>query len=509
MTFTKEQKEAYRLRKMSFAYSRAEVARDIVRSAYYRANPTAHHAPRDGILSCGLPITHAPVKVYLDEKGHEHHDHKACKSWACPICAPKRAHARAKDIERVMIAANEQGMTQLFLTFTVPHRKAHSSKFVIDRLNVCYNRFLQSKAVRCIKAEHGYIGAMKCLDYTLTDNGTHAHLHCIFIFDTALDAFDLLVAVGAAFVKQWDKTVFNECGQHISQRHGFSVEIIDLGDPDDPNASSIARYAAKAISVYCSDGDKDKGSRTPFDLLQKNADERDRALFYDFYKGQKGRRHVYFSRGLRDRLAVGSLGSDERERPTAAIAAIEYEHGYYLREESHRAEFEHRLAFGVVDALCWLNAKTKEQQAQLGSRYCDGADRPLNFAPVAFHDVTHALESGTSLPSDEVANICAEQSSFLRGYEDIRERTIMEKSARIHEEHERYLNRVKRQHANECRAAKREKRAPRSGLGAALALADANAPRRESLFYGVGSSELGFCARPRRFCCPASASIAK
>lgn len=303
----------------------------------------------------------------------------------------------------------------------------------------------------------------------------------IFIFDTDLSPFDMIAAFGSKFVEQWDKTVYNECKQHISHRHGFSIECVELEADAEHNSAALAHYAAKAISVYCTDGDKDKSSLTPFDLLNSKATTQDHERFYDFYKGQKGRRHVMFSPGLREHLGVDK--DEKKERAAAVVATIEYEHGYFLRDEQNRAEFERRLIAGVPSALCWLNAETKKQQRALGSRYCDGKDRPLNFAPVALADAVHTLDRGASSYPDKIAMIYAEQRSFMQDYEDIQERVIMEKNARIYEEHEKYLNRVKRQHERECTTARKQKRAPRSGLGSALADAAFNDPLRESLFF--------------------------
>ena len=480
--FTPEQKEAYRLHKMEFAFDRAARARDIIKEQHARRYPHSRRRLPDGILSCGLPIIHDDVKVYIDERGHEYHNHITCKSWACPICAPKRANERAHDIERAMLSANSRGYTQFFMTFTVPHRKTHTSGFVIERLNACYNKFLQSRAMREIKRDHGYVGAIKCLDYTLTDNGTHAHLHVIFIFDTPLDAFDLVCAIGARMAAQWDKTVFNECGQHISHRHGFDIELIELGAPDDADASRLAHYAAKAISVYCADGDKDKGSKTPFDLLKSDASEDERKQYYDFYKGQKGRRHVFFSHGLRKALDIEE--DDEKEdHPAAVVATIEYEHGYYLRDESNRAEFERRLRASISSALCWLNAETKKQQRQLARRYGDGLYRRFDIAPVALVDSAAAIDNRPGDLAEPIAAVSAAQSVFMQDYEDLQERIIMERTDKIDERHARYIARVERESAAERAAAEREGRAPRSGLGRAMHAAGYyHEPRRASLF---------------------------
>lgn len=383
MAYTAQEREEYRRHKGRLAYDRQQTAQSIIRAAYYKAHPRSapaawdrngrlypgRTAPRDGILSCGHPLTFGSSRpwaaVRLDVNGHEYHDHKRCGSWACPVCGPKMANKRADEIKQALMGANALGYQCLFLTFTVPHRKAHSSAYVIKLLDDAYNRMLQSRAIRDLKVKYGFVGQIKCHDYTMGDNGTHAHLHAIYVFDGSVDMFDALAEVNAVFMRVWDRMVFNICGRHISRKHGFDLEPVDLGSPDDPKAEAVARYAAKAISVYMADGDKEKGSKTPYDLLSSTATEEDHAVWLDYYKGQKGRRHITFSRGLKDLLGVRPSPPVPAE--SAAVAWVDYEAAYFLKDERTRQEFEERAAASVSAALEWLRKGTIRQQREFGN----------------------------------------------------------------------------------------------------------------------------------------------
>lgn len=380
--YTPEMKEQYRKNCRQYAYDKALTARNIIADAYHKAYPHAlRRFPRDGICHCQNPIEHGEITLTLDEKGHEYHNHQNCKSWACPICAPKRAYARAKELEKAFIAANKLGYKQFFVTFTVPHRKSHTSRHVIKLLNDAYRRFTNTHAIRRLKAEYDYIGAIKCLDYTITDNGTHAHLHTIWMFDFDADIFDLAHAIASDFLKVWDRQVYNLCGKHINHGNGFHLECMELGSPDDADAEAIARYAAKSISIYCSDKDKSKeGSITPFDLLNSDATPEQHAQYADFYKGQKGRRHIMFTPGLKEHLGI--TDDEEEERPAAAVIAhLKYAHAYYLKDEAARQEFEARAAVSVADAVDWLESETRRQQSEIRRRFLDPTrpDLPQNL----------------------------------------------------------------------------------------------------------------------------------
>lgn len=428
--FTDIERREYRSRKALTAYDRQQRARDIVMSAYRRAHPNALRPARDGICKCGDPLPVGEIELRIDETGHEYHNHLTCKSWACPICAPKRAYARSKEIEAALVAANEAGLKCLFVTFTVPHRKSHSSSFVIDRLNATYKKFTNSHFVRRLKSDYGYLGQIKCLDYTLTDNGTHAHLHTIWMFDAAMDAFDLCSTIGAEFVREWDRKVFNECGKHINKSHGFNIEAIEMGDPSDPDTAKIAAYAAKAISVYCSDGDKDsENSRHPFDLLNSTATDKDREQYLDFYKGQKGRRHIFFSHGLKSRLGIDKV-EIVPERKQAIIANISYEHAYRLKDEKIRQEFEKRAAGSVSYALDWLEKQTRLQQQDFQRRFPDPVHDPyetFDCSLVRYDDVINDLDDPVNEVSDMIRKHEKEQADFLPEVHRTFERAYMER----------------------------------------------------------------------------------
>lgn len=408
--YTPEQKVEYRRNCRQYAYDKAQTARNLIADAYHKAYPHAlRRWPRDGICHCQNPIEHGEIQLTLDEAGHEYHNHQNCHSWACPICAPKRAYSRSREIERALIAAHKAGYKQYFATFTVPHRKSHTSRHVIKLLNDAYRHFTNTHAIRRLKAEYGYVGAIKCLDYTITDNGTHAHLHTIWIFDYApsddfiADLWELQEVLTREFLKVWDRQVFNITGEHIHKRYGFNLEPMEqLGDPDNPDAEAIAKYAAKSISIYCSDKDKSKeGSITPFDLLRSDATEEQKAQYVDFYKGQKARRHIMFSPKLKELLGIADAEDDPRP-PAAVVAHLKYEHAYYLKDEAARQQFEDRAAVSVAAALDWLESETRRQQSELSRRFYDPnrpAPLPQNLEVVRERRVIKDLDgAGDDFP---------------------------------------------------------------------------------------------------------------
>lgn len=393
------------------AYDRRDVAVGLVEDAYHKRYPRSSHGPHDGICHCGEPAYYLyPTGLYVDGEGRSHNPIQHCRSWACPVCSQYRASARADEIADAVKKGDELGLRMYFLTFTVPHRKNNTSAFVIKLLQDCFNRMVQHKAIRELKERYGYVGFIKCLDYTLTDNGTHAHFHSIWFFnpDVGVDSVAMFSDVAQTFACDWDATVYKARGRHINPEHGFNIE--EIGDSGE-GADSLARYAAKAISFYVSDSEKGKGKH-PFDCLDSGASDEDKAVYLDFYKGQKGRKHILFSRGFRERLdemveekrasyhplppsprfralnPLGTVDEDAEYEPgdvsffhlnrdalnfTGAspspvnlrseylqVAIIGIEHARYLGNIRRRYAFDDRFSADPVSALAWLDGEVKK-----------------------------------------------------------------------------------------------------------------------------------------------------
>lgn len=205
---------------------------------------------------------------------------------------------------------------------------------------------------KCL-ASLGFVGQIKSLDFTFTDNGVHAHFHTVWIFNTTETIEQVAAACHRVMLDAWDDAVMKETGRHISRKHGFDIEMIEIPEGDEEQAEAIALYTAKVISIYAASADKDKGSITPFDLLDLDHEEEYKPIWQDFYKGSKGVRRIVFSRGLKDALGVVPT---EYEKPKQAnIAIIAPPHTDALRSEPNRQRFEYLVSHHrAADAVEWL-----------------------------------------------------------------------------------------------------------------------------------------------------------
>lgn len=478
------------------AYDLQRIASSMIDEAYHRENPDALGVAPDSVCHCGDPLFIGHAGVYRNEDGNYHFDRVQCRSWACPVCAPKRDVLRRTEIMEALVAASEAGHKALFLTFTMPHWSRDTCKKTRQSMQEAYTKMQRRSRFRRVLGEHGFVHQIRCWDFTYGDNGWHPHIHAIYLFDTDEDSEELSIRLAKVIEEQWGEQVRTTAGRTVSRKHGFVCEPIamDLRDPDE-TARAVAYYTVKRISAYSTDPEKngEKG-RSPFSfLVPKTAPDYERSArtFLDYYRGQKGIRRVRMSPGLR-----GDYGIDvARHEPPkqTRIADILPHHVRFLSNVRNFQEFSERgRSFGDREALSWLDEKAGEQLAESLS-LDDDPRRDANGDGVSLSIIDERLVelSGRSLlPRDEVIDFLAGESSDAEPFESYADRVrylAIEQASRIeamYASRERALEVSARVLENRKRALHRRDAAeldsltlprearPLSGLGRALLQVD-------------------------------------
>lgn len=308
--YTDDEKAHWKAEKEKENYEKAKIARAWL----------SELGENSAVCQCGRAIKGAGTNLYLTENATLYHNHIRCRSWTCPLCAPKRAWGRTKEIEQALINAHNKGYKQLFITFTIPHTVKQKTATVLRHLSSAYHIFRNDRKIKKMLAACGFIGQIKSLDFTYTVNGCHAHYHTIYIFDSTETPENLAATVYNTVLTSWDAAVYKETGRHISRKYGLDIEVIDLGDNeyDQEQAQKLAEYTAKVISLYTTKYENQKGSISPFDLLDLNQEAQNKPIFQDYYIGTKGVRRLVFSRDLKQKLDIQPV---EYERPAQAPIA--------------------------------------------------------------------------------------------------------------------------------------------------------------------------------------------
>lgn len=232
--------------------------------------------------------------------------------WNCPVCAAKVSERRRQELKQAMSAAKRLGWQAHFVTLTVPHGigddlsqiRALQQK-ALQRLSSGKNAIKSQLESRGI-SQHGYVRAY---EITHGQNGFHPHFH-IILFTSAASS-DLIHSL---YAPAWRKACVSVGLPEPSLKHGCTVQ----------DGSYASEYASKwGIEDEMTKANQKQSKRkgvSPWGLLRAALDgdnsdyPPDRAIsLFRVYSGcMTGARQLYWSNGLRAKLALSTEMTDEQ-----------------------------------------------------------------------------------------------------------------------------------------------------------------------------------------------------
>lgn len=321
----------------------------------------------------------APIQVHktLEHNKAFYTGLLACGSvWQCPVCSAKVSERRRVELHSALACAKALGWKVHLVNLTVPHG-------IGDDLSVI--RSLQQKALQRMSSGknrlkdvferqgiefHGYIRA-----YEIThgkQNGFHPHFHILLFTSQNVTHGQVQEIYGNA----WRKNCVSVGLPEPSLTHGCVVKggskaskyVAKFGLEDElPNAKKwgFADELTKANTKIT----KRKG-KTPFGLLRAVLDNDDpdypadyaAGLFRVYAKCMSGARQLYWSNGLRAKLAMSPEMTDEQvaekitDESAVHLASITPEQWRSIRRAKAEskildvAEFNELLVMSVVES---------------------------------------------------------------------------------------------------------------------------------------------------------------
>lgn len=303
-------------------------------------------------------VLRAPIPGYgladIDVcKGHTHgkafyHGLMACGSvWTCPVCAAKVSERRRTELRQAIEAGKVLGWVPHFVTLTIPHGAGDDIKVLLAKLSEALKRLSSGKYAikrrieqeRPSEALHGYIRALEVTHGN--KNGFHPHFHMIaFTSGGITSAF-----MQDAYLAAWQR----------------ACRLAGLSIPDDEHGVTVqdGRFAAEYASKWGIEDEMTKGHTkqarlkgiTPWGMLRAVLDgddpeypaERAAALFQVYAAAFAGRRQLYWSNGLRAKLALAKELSDEElvakpdDEEASVLATLTVEQWKAIRRKGQQA----------------------------------------------------------------------------------------------------------------------------------------------------------------------------
>jgi hypothetical protein len=302
--------------------------------------------------------------------------------WSCPVCCTKITEGRRSEISKAV--ENHNGSI-LMVTFTVPHKKSDS---LVDSYNFLMSarrilkdqrplknnnpkRFLD-KSYKELKIEFGIIGDIASIETPWNNiNGWHPHCHSLIFFNRFLETSEI-AKFEYNMKNAWSDSLlcrlkFNYSDYDSLFRRGVQVdEIRNLSDyiakfeKSKKSESEINNLVdcyknrwgveSELTKGHCKSGRQE--SLTPFDFLRiikKSKSSSDfnffGKLFVEFSETMKGKRQIFWSKGLKKIFGIKSKTDEElaegEQQKDEIIGVLSKEEFIFIRQNYLKDWFLH------------------------------------------------------------------------------------------------------------------------------------------------------------------------
>jgi len=269
--------------------------------------------------------------------------------WACPTCAAKVQERRREEIAEAIGWAYANRLQPVMVTLTFPHYIWDKLGQLIEQQTDALHRLRAGAPWKRFKESVGYQGLIRSLELTFGQrNGWHPHTHELWFVNSMVEAEAMAVKV----LERW-KVCCARAGlldlDDADQVRAFEAHAVDvkgwcdasdyLAKQDDSRHWGADREIAKGST---------KAGRAsgmhPFGLLKLAADgdKQAGARFIEYAQTMKGKRQLYWSRGLKAKVGIEDRSDEEladEERDEAdVLGLISLDQWKLIRSAGKRAQ---------------------------------------------------------------------------------------------------------------------------------------------------------------------------
>lgn len=270
--------------------------------------------------------------------------------WACPICAHKITEERRAELQEAINTHAVNGGRVALLTLTFPHELHSPLADLVKDFSSALSSFWSYRATKNILEQAGWIGSVRAMEVTHGRNGWHPHVHVLlFIGQDESESLTVL-----EHLRDWWGRAVAKAGLGQVNEHGFDVR------GGDKAADYVAKYghepqvtgwtAAHELTKAPVKQARTKDSRTPFGLLRDSmrGDAEAGAAFVEYVNAFKGKRQLFWSPKLREKLGLTQERTDEEIAADANANALAMETVGTLNKEQWRTVLEYNARGEVL-----------------------------------------------------------------------------------------------------------------------------------------------------------------
>ena len=237
--------------------------------------------------------------------------------WVCPSCSFKISQERKKELAEAMKACRGKGLHVAMLTLTAPHYMGDNLKELLKNMGKAKHSLWTNRNSRdYFKSQMPLVGHITATEVKYSDNnGFHPHYHILLILDKPYKAEDLEIIESDLYELWSEKCVKQGLGKP-SRKHGVDLKM--GSNAEDMLADYIAKWglAEEMTQSHMKVGKKNMSSLTMWevlDLSQMEASTRDKYsyIFKTYAKAFKGRRQLFWSKGLKKLLSIVETTDEE------------------------------------------------------------------------------------------------------------------------------------------------------------------------------------------------------
>lgn len=265
-----------------------------------------HHAkllPAHRINLCGqraIPTSNARVTRSSQSKTCYLSGVMRCGSvWVCPVCAAKIANTRRAELSTAMLICKRSGLHVALITATIPHGMGDNLAQLFKQMSSAWSGMHAGRNAITLGQDIGKIGTIRALEITYGANGFHPHFHALIVHDGTQSIQEIERRYKTRWAYQCQRVGLGK----PSSIHGLTVQ--------DGNQASdyIAKWGIESEMTKSHSKTGKAGSLTPWDLSRLSMEggpdaEQYAQLFRIYADATKGRRQLYWSNRLRERLGM-------------------------------------------------------------------------------------------------------------------------------------------------------------------------------------------------------------